>query len=111
MKKTGLYWLLGIFAVVILVVIIWQVKTMSGSQSAESKKEISSAGKTIYIAQCARCHGREGQGYGENPDIRNNGHSVAEIKEIVRNGLAEMPAFSNLSEKEITELADYVSTL
>jgi mono/diheme cytochrome c family protein len=67
-------------------------------------------GKALYDANCAGCHGADGNGVGGNPSIV--GESGAEVSETIRNGKGSMPAFgSTLSDAEIADVRAYVETL
>jgi mono/diheme cytochrome c family protein len=111
MKKNVLYLGAGIIAVLVLVLIIWQVKTFSGSATKKSKESVTIEGKLTFETHCVRCHGNAGQGFGDKPDIRGSGLTAAEIKEIIKNGLDEMPSFSNIPDPALSKLAEYVSKL
>ena len=111
MKMTPLIIVAGLIAVVVLVLVIWQVKTISGSgmQAKDTAKYEKISG--IYKENCARCHGDDGQGYGDKPAIESVGYSVDKIKEIIKGGLNTMPSFPNIKEPVLTELSEYVQTL
>jgi len=70
-----------------------------------------SAGKTIFAANCAGCHGADGTG-GVGPDLTTlpaAADQAAVVKQVT-NGGAVMPAFSGqLSDQEIQDVAAYVS--
>jgi mono/diheme cytochrome c family protein len=101
----------AIIAVVLMVFIIWQVKTISGSGSSVEKSAKFKEVTGIYKKNCARCHGDEGQGYADKPAIESTKHSVAEIKQIISGGLSKMPAFPNIKEPVLTELSEFVYNL
>ena len=103
------FFILIIVAVVIF--IIYEVKTISGSQQAEMKDDVSPQVLSVYQNNCARCHGKDGEGYDTKPVLHNNNHTIEEIKNIVNNGLDEMPAFPTIKEPILTDLAKYVSNL
>lgn len=81
-------------------------------------------GRTLYKAQCASCHGPEGEGNGAagrglNPPPRNltvkdgwkNGFKLATLFETLTSGLGGMPAFDYLTSQERFALAHYVQSL
>jgi mono/diheme cytochrome c family protein len=50
-------------------------------------------GAALYTATCATCHGADGKGTGENPDITGElGKPDDELIGIIRNGKGDMPA-------------------
>jgi mono/diheme cytochrome c family protein len=82
------------------------------------------AGKVIYLARCALCHGPEGKGDGPaaaglNPKPRNHtdgaymhSRTDEQLLEVIRNGKGGMPAWKAvLSEQEIETVLKYVRTL
>ncbi len=111
MKKTPLIIAGAVIAVVLVLIIVWQVKTISGTSAIEEKTDISTEISTLYKTNCARCHGDRGQGYADKPSIQGAGYTSAEIKEIIKGGLDEMPSFPNISEPSLSGLSDYVSKL
>ena len=111
MKRTSIFLGLALIAIVLLVVVIWQVKTISGSASLKGKETGLMEGRLVFKSQCARCHGDTGQGFGERPDIRQSGLSEIKIREIIQNGLDEMPSFPNISEPALNQLVAYVNSL
>lgn len=74
------------------------------------------AANDLFAANCAKCHGDDGaggQGPGKGPDLTAVGaeHSADEVAEIIRDGRDAMPSFaSQLSDEEITALADYLTS-
>src|SRR5262249_47328486 len=73
-------------------------------------------GRRIFEAQCAWCHGNEGDG-GMGPNLHGtlrHATSLASIAEIVTNGIpgTDMPGFrSTLTERSIQQTAAYVQSL
>ena len=68
------------------------------------------AGKAIYEANCASCHGAAGEGSANYPSIVGKGGS--EAIDIVTNGDGAMPAFGGtLTEQQIADVVAYVETL
>ena len=108
MKKILLF-LLAVIVVVGLFFVIYQVKTFSGTQQAATSNKISAKTISTYQENCLRCHGKKGQGYDIKPELQNISYSIEEIKNIVRAGLDEMPAFPTIKDPVLTELAEYIS--
>jgi putative heme-binding domain-containing protein len=73
-------------------------------------------GRKVFDAQCAWCHGNEGEG-GMGPNLRGklrHASSLASIVEIITNGIpaTDMPGFrSPLTERSIRQTAAYVQSL
>ena len=70
------------------------------------------AGKTVFQANCSSCHGTLGQGGNGGPDLttRPNAKDAAKVIKRVTNGGGGMPAFKGqLSQKQISDVAAYVS--
>ncbi len=74
------------------------------------------AGKTLFDAQCAWCHGAGGDG-GTGPNLHGRLRHATDYKttvDIITNGIpgSEMPSFrSPLTEKHIGQIATYVQSL
>ncbi len=80
------------------------------------------AGRKVYSANCASCHGDKGDGNGVvgaslNPKPRNfisgkfkNGSDLDSIKKTIKNGMPGtlMSGYSHLSEKAQSDVAKYV---
>lgn len=61
----------------------------------------------LYLNNCARCHGKSGQGFATNPALRDSKFTLEQIIQIIQNGSGKMPAFPELTEQEIRLLANY----
>lgn len=97
----------------------------SFAQSKKGKKsqsQLIAQGKTLFVANCARCHGGDGLGktqLGEMldaPDLtdakRQSRISDGRIRTTIARGREAMPAFiDKLSKDEIAALVAYVRTL
>ena len=72
-------------------------------------------GRQVFASRCAACHGTEGGGGEFGPSIvgRIPLRTDAELEAVIHDGLpgAGMPAFSNLSKTESTDLIAFVRTL
>ena len=90
---------------------IYHIKTISGSQTKDISKITSATSIAEYVDNCARCHGRSGEGFGDKPPIANTRLNVDEIKRVIQNGLAKMPAFQNIKDPTLSEIAEYVRNL
>jgi putative heme-binding domain-containing protein len=74
-------------------------------------------GKRIFAASCAGCHGLDGRGGEQAPNIAGSarvlGLANAEIKAIVTNGIpgTGMPAFRSLAPAQVRAVVDYLRVL
>jgi mono/diheme cytochrome c family protein len=69
------------------------------------------AGGTLFLKNCAHCHGADARG-GEGPDLHNLAWTDEQIETRIRNGKkGQMTAFSGkLSPAEIKLLVSYIQT-
>lgn len=65
------------------------------------------AGATVYADNCAGCHGAEGTGAANGPDLTGLEKNEAEVKDQVLNGGPGMPAI-DVTDQEATDVAAYV---
>ena len=65
-------------------------------------------GRDVYVANCARCHGSQGQG-GEGPDLADDPPDLDTGIDAVKQGPGSMPGFKgDLSSNEIRAVVRYV---
>jgi len=84
--------------------------------SLSTTPEEMAAGKTVYAAACAECHGADGRGDGQTPDLTDQQRmaqlSAEEIEAVLAAGKGSMPAFADqLSESERWAVVSYVRSL
>lgn len=85
--------------------------------SISTAKSGPAAGKIVFAANCARCHGAAGQGKLPGTPKFNSAawqkaQKDADLLQTIHNGKGRMPRFAGrLSEKEITDALAYVRTL
>jgi len=90
--------------------------TPPARRAAASPSSDASAGRQIFDAQCAWCHGNEGDG-GTGPNLHGrlrHATTLASIVDIVTSGIpgTDMPSFrSPLTERSIRQTAAYVQSL
>jgi mono/diheme cytochrome c family protein len=95
--------------------------TNAGFRWAETKADTESdTPRSLYITNCARCHGADGAGQTtlgkklEAPNLRESARemSTGKITRIITNGKSEMPSFKKkLSKAQISSLASYIRKL
>jgi len=83
------------------------------SSRAERDKEVAglTAGKGLYIVNCAACHGADRKGNpGKFPDLRRVGRrrTPEDIADLIRSGSGKMPAFTQLTEGQRQRIAEYL---
>jgi cytochrome c553 len=73
------------------------------------------AGRQVFVARCASCHGSDGNGGELGPGIASRvpSRTDQELSTLVGQGLpaAGMPAFSTLTETDTADLVRYLRTL
>jgi mono/diheme cytochrome c family protein len=137
-----LYAVIVILAAVIVVLLIklnFQKNELTAARAAKSAQSpqgvdlrvlarnegLAERGKTLFVANCATCHGKNGSGDGEraaglNPKPRNYhtekfryGDDIASIYKTLIKGSpgTSMPSFMLLPPEELMALAHYVRTL
>ncbi len=79
-------------------------------------------GKKIYADKCARCHGVSGKGDGpkaETMDKRPTDYTDkkkmseladVQLKQVILDGKRPMPAYKNMSDKELEDVIAYIRT-
>ena len=115
-----------VFWVGVVVFVVFAATAASGiSSPGDARRGKSSAvasGRSVYAANCARCHGADGTSHttmGEMTQARDltdaawqSRRSTARMIASVTNGRGEMPAFKRkLSRQEIAAAIAYIRTL
>lgn len=87
---------------------VWDVKV---AEMQVPVNEIASAGKALFMVNCAHCHGVGNKGGGQEfPNLTDVGEriSVQEINNIIKTGQGRMPAFQHISDKDRGEIVKYL---
>jgi cytochrome c oxidase cbb3-type subunit 3 len=114
-----------VFLISVAALVVMAAGAASGvSTLAETKKGASqiTKGRSVYTANCARCHGGDGMGkttMGEMTEAPNISDAVWQSRRSssrmiasVANGRGQMPAFrKKLSKQDIAAAVAYVRTL
>ena len=84
--------------------------------SLSTTPEEMSAGRAVYEAECAECHGVDGRGDGQAPDLtdqqRMTQRSAQELEAVLGAGQGSMPGFADkLSESERWAAVSYIRSL
>ena len=108
--------------VALALVTVCALAACSGGAPASHAKAVQSEapansgrGRSIYLAQCAACHGRDGTGGQIGPQLRNERvrRSFAQVRDIVLDPEPPMPKLfpARLSAGDVRDVAAYVETL
>lgn len=111
--------------VIVVIVVVVGTVFVAGPAFAEtdavSSANSGTATRNLYLSNCARCHGADGQGDTESgrlydvPDIsggRLRRKSSAKLTTVVMRGGKSMPAFSKkLTRKQIASIVGYIRGL
>jgi cbb3-type cytochrome c oxidase subunit III len=112
-----------VFWVGVVVFIVFAASGVSPlADTRRGKSRAAASGRTVYAANCARCHGADGQSHtsmGEMTQAPNltdaewqSRRSSARMIASVTNGRGEMPAFKRkLSRQDIAAAVAYVRML
>jgi len=109
----------------------WLGATVAVADSAQPPAEEHQSGKQLYLKYCAQCHGEKGDGEGYAtphllPKPRNFTTGKFKVRStptgalpthedlvnIIRRGMpyTSMPAWPNLSDRQLSDLANYIKT-
>ena len=110
----------GKLTVIILVVLAGTIILVSGQSKRQSSSRVSSP-RSLYLANCATCHGSNGKAQtarGRKLDAADltsadvKADSMAKLLRTIRNGRLGMPAFGRtLTPAQISSIANYIRTL
>jgi mono/diheme cytochrome c family protein len=98
----------------------WQKKVPESDRTRPnpiaSTPEFIAAGKEIYAAKCAKCHGANGEGKGHHPSLQTkqvHSASPGELEWLITHGTRwhGMPAFKSLSREQRWQLVSYIQSL
>jgi mono/diheme cytochrome c family protein len=89
-----------------------QTPSAPGHEAGDSKPENDTSGGTLFMKNCAHCHGQDARG-DEGPDLHALKKSDEWIARRIRNGVkGEMTAFGDkFSAQDIDALIAYLRTL
>jgi len=108
--------------VALALITVCALAACSGGTPASHAKAVQSEapansgrGRSIYLAQCSACHGRDGTGGQIGPQLRNERvrRSFAQVRDIVLDPEPPMPKLfpARLSAGDVRDVAAYVETL
>ena len=72
--------------------------------------ETATFGETLYMKNCAMCHGATKEGGAQFPSLINIADklSINAVNSIINTGVGRMPSFNHLQEKEIAAISAYI---
>ncbi|WP_256011083.1 outer membrane protein assembly factor BamB family protein [Desertivirga xinjiangensis] len=88
-----------------------KMKDINEAVSGQSDKKALSAGKAVFLKMgCSSCHGANREGQGSAPDLTklDKKYKAEDIVKIVKKGKNAMPAFSQIEEKDMLDLTDFL---
>ncbi|MEN0062238.1 MAG: cytochrome c [Myxococcota bacterium] len=104
-------WIEGLAALLVVACTGDDPALESGDTGEEEKEVGVSIGAQVFAANCARCHGNNGEG-GIGPKLAGRALIPFDVIGVVTNGQGTMPAFGNvLTIDEIDSVAFFVETL
>ena len=84
----------------------------SSAVASEYQPRAGASGAQIFSDACAACHGADGSGkFGLFLGLTGSTLMPDEMKTVIQQGGAVMPAFSNIQGKELDALVAYVRSL
>ena len=110
-------WLILGVALLVAAALVFTTRAPAQDEETESvSTEVLELGETIYSANCAACHGAEGEGYAsvQNAPALNGSehawhHPDEQIISLIREGGMQMPAVgADWSDEEIEAVLSYV---
>lgn len=90
----------------------WILKMIPTAAQGAAHESMITAGKRIYLNNCAVCHGAHREGGGQFPALElqhvKNKYSAAGILQLLNNGRRMMPGFKQLPEEDKQALIDFL---
>jgi mono/diheme cytochrome c family protein len=92
------------------VIVIYKVQTDPFKNDPQAMEQVHSSDPVymLYLKNCVNCHGRAGQGQSGFPSLQQTKLNVDEIKQLITTGRGKMPAFPQISEPHLSQLAEMV---
>jgi quinoprotein glucose dehydrogenase len=88
----------------------WIIKMKDINEVAAGNKQLS-AGNAVYLKMgCSGCHGPNRKGQGSIPELTNleKKYKADDVVKIIKNGKNAMPAFSQIDEKDMQDLTNFL---
>ena len=112
-KNSKMLAILTLLLFVAMIFVTYDRHKMETTSSAPAEQSASTDGKTLYEANCSKCHGADGTlGLSGAANLQTSKMADDEIKTTITNGKKMMPPNpGNLTPDQINAVADYVKTL
>jgi quinohemoprotein ethanol dehydrogenase len=89
-----------------------EIEKQEASDQNKKEDKNTATGENIYIGNCLACHGNQGAGGHNGPNLLDSSMDLEAIIHQVENGGGGMPGFKDtLSEDEIKAVSEYVKSL
>jgi len=117
MIKNPIFLFVSLLIVALVIVVLYKIKTdpfknlQPGSAEANEIQHNSGPIIALYNKACASCHGISGQGLAGNPSLGASKLNTEQVKQLIRSGKGNMPAFPGIQEPELSKLAELVKKL
>ncbi len=101
------WWMVGVLVVVLSLTLAGCGKAAGEVQESDQPPPTPAAAQ-VFAAQCAGCHGDQGQG-ARGPAIKPSQLSEQELFDVIADGRGDMPAFrGRLAESEVQALIAFL---
>jgi len=117
MEQKPLQFFSGLMIIALVLIVVYQTQTdpfknvrpHTHSRQQHNHDAELEAIYAVYMEHCSECHGSQGQGEDDYPDIRNTKMTIEQIKQRIRTGKGDMPDFNDeIKEPMLTRLAQMV---
>ena len=110
-----------LLSIIVIVVMVAAMVLLTSPAEASANSAANSASRSVYLSNCARCHGADGRADTESgrlydvPDIsggRLRRRSSKNLTNVINRGGGSMPAFGKkLTKAQIASLVTYIRKL
>ena len=108
---------ISLIIIALVILVLYKINTnpfnniQPGSAREVQNPNTSNPVFALYSKECASCHGNSGQGLAGNPSLGASKLNTDQIKQMIKSGKGNMPAFPNIQEPELSKLAELVKQL
>ena len=98
---------------IVFIGVLGLVSCGGGEKKSPESVQNQSSGRNVYSSKCSACHGDDGtRGLAGAKDLSTSTLSDQEVTEIIKSGKGSMAGYGAiLSEKELSQVVEYVKTL
>ncbi len=118
MNNKPLIFFISLMALALILIVTYQIKVNPFKNMAVQQHQHEQAQNDnphqadalidLYVDNCARCHGKFGEGKNRNPSLKETKLSHEQIAQLIRTGKGNMPAFGNLTDEQVHQLVSLV---